>query len=337
MDQITNSFATTGNKDRRKAPDLDAFAGVRIKMLVALSISNALLLGYALWFWLPEYWYLLLVAATPPTLIISMVAIAMMRTRSTVRRGLEEEQSTPATNPDKYDDLEVDEPSLVADAEKSGGTKIPPNLVIAEICHRVGNSLQTTTSLIRRAERQMRKDADPTQETHACADILAVIGTRIATISFVQNMLYCEDQAMGKAGQVTQASLTEFLLSLVDHLKIIHERPNVMIRVEVTSTDVGSEHIQSAGLIVCELVTNALRHGYKVDDHGNVAITIRDEAHRRGFIMEVADDGCGMKGTPQKSDTDKGLSIVADLAAGLGSSVTFVASDKGVLCQIAPN
>ncbi|WP_298302786.1 sensor histidine kinase [uncultured Erythrobacter sp.] len=316
MDQITSSFATTGNKDRRKARSGDA----RFKLIAALCVSSTALIGCGLWFWLPNQWYALSIWAGLLALIVSALAIAWALTR-----------------PVERDDLEVDEPSLVADDEKSGGTKIPPDLVIAEICHRVGNSLQTTTSLIRSAERQMRKDADPTQETHACADILAVIGTRIATISFVQKMLYCEDQAMGKAGQVTQASLTEFLLSLVDHLKIIHERPNVMIRVEVTSTDVGSEHIQSAGLIVCELVTNALRHGYKVDDHGNVAITIRDEAHRRGFIMEVADDGCGMKGTPQKSDTDKGLSIVADLAAGLGSSVTFVASDKGVLCQIAPN
>ena len=54
------------------------------------------------------------------------------------------------------------------------------------------------------------------------------------------------------------------------------------------------------GLIVNELVSNALKYAFPGDRKGKVLITLRE--NREGLLLVVADNGVGMKGQWQEAD-----------------------------------
>jgi two-component sensor histidine kinase len=81
---------------------------------------------------------------------------------------------------------------------------------------------------------------------------------------------------------------------------------------------------RALALAACELVINALRHGFVGRGVGNIAVMLRrtGRGHAR---FSVADDGCGIPGSryPQP------CGIVSDLAALLGTDVFYGATDNG--------
>ncbi|MEL7486093.1 MAG: sensor histidine kinase [Pseudomonadota bacterium] len=176
---------------------------------------------------------------------------------------------------------------------------------VREYGHRVGASLQTVASLAKRSERALLAGADRDVALAA----LRMVQRSLAAIAFVQHLLYTPTP--------NTRAMRRFVRSLGAHLKTIYDRKNVDIIIrDAADPPVASAH--TVGLILCELITNALRHGFSKDRRGEVVVSIQSLPN--GFLrLIVEDNGKGYQGAPPDI-TVNGLGLVNEFVAGaLGS------------------
>jgi two-component sensor histidine kinase len=110
--------------------------------------------------------------------------------------------------------------------------------------------------------------------------------------------------------------------------------PNVL-SIEVTADDsvVDANKSVSLGLIVTELVINALKHAFPEHARGKVFVDYRSDGS--DWSLSVRDDGAGMPtGTP-KAPTGLGIGIIEALAKHLGATIQGIAANPGVAITIS--
>ena len=152
------------------------------------------------------------------------------------------------------------------------------DLLMREVDHRVKNSLALVTSIL---NMQSRTEGDETAR--------AAIGrasTRVGTIATVHDRLYRGAQSgrLGAHGYVT--ALCEDLESSVG------EGLGVRVRAESERFEIDADEATVIGLIVSELVTNAVRHAF-AEDGGTVRVSMTRNGED-GFCLTVHDDGRGL-------------------------------------------
>jgi two-component sensor histidine kinase len=180
-------------------------------------------------------------------------------------------------------------------------------VLLKEIHHRVKNNLQVISSLL---SLQARKLADP-----ALREPLLESQGRVQSIALFHETLYRGHDLSG-----VQASA--YLRELVDAI-FRASSPDGRLRREVVCDDVhlGVDTAVPCGLILNELLSNAIKHAYP----GGAAGTIRVELRRVGedrLRLVVEDDGVGLPADlEQRSQRSLGLQLVQMLAQQLGGAV----------------
>ncbi len=170
-----------------------------------------------------------------------------------------------------------------------------------DLNHRVKNNLAITASLLALQARSSGPEV---------ADALSKAVDRISSISELHTMLY--QQAAHDSIQ-----LQPYLSGLVERLAAsLVDGDRVRIEIECDPAEASAEHAVSFGLIVNELVTNAVKHAFPAGQQGQVRVAARSGPS--GLVLQVSDDGCGMTGSPEKG---LGLRLVNSLAADLGEII----------------
>jgi two-component system, sensor histidine kinase PdtaS len=183
------------------------------------------------------------------------------------------------------------------------------DVLLQEIHHRVKNNLQIISSLINMQIRRLQLDAART--------VLKECKTRVDTISLIHEKLY-------QSRDFSNVSFPDYARSLANTVLHVSEAANRVIldhQMEPIALPVGKAI--PCGLILNELLTNALKHGYPDRRTGTIKLQLRrvPEAH---IELQVCDDGIGMK-TPDLSASRStiGLQLVTTLAEQLGGEVSF--------------
>ncbi len=187
--------------------------------------------------------------------------------------------------------------------------------LIKEIHHRVKNSLQVVSSLL---SLQSNRVADP--ETK---EALAVLRMRIFSMSLVHEKLY------GKAAS-DSLELGDYLRDLVDLLvsKDHLETAQVRATVETKPTWIDADSCFDAGLIVTELVSNAMKHGLLPKGGGELRVTMSGEGPKVSILVE--DDGPGFPAgfEPAKMNS-LGYKLIASLIKTNGGSFEILPGPGG--------
>jgi two-component sensor histidine kinase len=176
------------------------------------------------------------------------------------------------------------------------------NTLMQEMHHRVKNNLQQVASLLRL---QMRHGSYKSLE-EALSDCLA----RILAIASVHDLLSRED-----LDHVGVKSLAD---SLVHHQQSSLLLPNRKIQFQVRGEDVTLNISQATqvALVLNELIQNAIEHGFKHTETGEVHVTV--EATEDEVSIWVSNNGDPL---PENFDpaqaSNLGLKIVDSLARGL--------------------
>ena len=175
-----------------------------------------------------------------------------------------------------------------------------------EIDHRVMNSLQFVASLLTLQSRSA--------DLSDAASQLKVAASRVNTVALIhRHFLACDSDA--------PVSCVEYLQRLCEDLAEVLGREIV---VEGDNGSVPARTIQSIGLIVNELVTNAAKHG-----EGIIMVSLVSEDARR--VLTVTDQGGGL---PADFDlatvkTGLGMKVIKLLAAQLGGSLALAQPEEG--------
>ncbi len=192
-------------------------------------------------------------------------------------------------------------------------------VLLREIHHRVKNNLQVILSLI--SLQSMQSDSERQR------GVFDDIKNRIRAMSLAHETLY-------KSDNLAHINLGSYLSSLTEHLKNTYFPVGgpVEILYEVQDVFIDIDRAIPVGLIVNELLTNAIKYAFKDGRSG----TIRIECARQDelFRLAVSDNGIGLPAgvDPLKTET-LGLRIVNALATQLRGRIS-VSGNGGTSIEI---
>lgn len=181
--------------------------------------------------------------------------------------------------------------------------------LLKEVHHRVKNNLQLINSLL---NLQASRIADP-----AVAELFAESRNRIRSMALVHENLY-------RAGSYARITMADHVQTLCAHLQRAYASlaSGIAVKVDVEDIALDLDRAVSLGLIVNELVSNALKHAYPPPATGSIDVSLRRAASGR-FVLVVADDGIGLPEGWQTGDT-LGLQLVRDLSDQLKGRLEIV-------------
>lgn len=207
---------------------------------------------------------------------------------------------------------------LDQERQRSAELSHQARVMFAELQHRVSNNLQLISSLL---QLQTAKVRDP-DAVRALDEARA----RVATLGRLHRMLH------NPAEQ--DVDMADYLHELCRELLDAAGARHVQWSVAAEPVRLSHDRLVPTALIVAELLSNALEHGFPDGRPGHISVALQPSADGHGFCVAVRDDGAGLPATFRlEEQTSLGLRIVRTLAAQIGGTVTME-SDGGTVCTL---
>jgi len=186
-------------------------------------------------------------------------------------------------------------------------------ILLQEVQHRVANSLQIIASLLMQSARKVQSE-EARGHLHDAHH-------RVMSIANVQRHL-----AMSS---VRDVPLRPYFIQLCESLgaSMIHDSKQLSIAVTVDDSVVAANVSVSLGLIITELVINALKHAFPEHRHGKITIDYRSDGP--DWTLSVRDDGIGMPTGADKAKPGLGTGIVEALARQMQGVIHVVDANPG--------
>jgi chemotaxis protein methyltransferase CheR len=217
--------------------------------------------------------------------------------------------------------LAIEDITLRRDAEREKDELLrQKDVLLQEMQHRVANSLQIIASILLLKARTVQSEETRMQLQDA--------HHRIMSIATVQQQL----QASAPGEKI---EIGPYLTKLAESLakSMIGDRRRLSVVVRAAAGTAVSDQAVSLGLIVTELVINALKHAFPDRDEGEIVVGYGVDG--AGWRLTVSDDGVGRTHDgPKSARTGLGTSIVESLAQQLDCRVEVSSGPQGTMVSI---
>lgn len=190
--------------------------------------------------------------------------------------------------------------------------------LLAEVNHRVANSLALVGSLVR------MQAAAVTDKAAKIA--LAETQGRITAIGSLHRRLYTSDD-------VRSVDIGSYLDGLVGELaaSMTAAGHTPTIRTSLETIELPTDKAVSLGMVVTELVTNAVKYAYP-DGQGEVRVLL--SRHPERIVLRVEDDGVGWQGTGESRGTGLGAKVIAATVRTLGGDFSYESVPSGTRARL---
>lgn len=191
-------------------------------------------------------------------------------------------------------------------------------ILLRELQHRVANSLQIIASVLMQSARKVKSE-----ETRSH---LHDAHNRVMSVAAMQQQL--------AASTLGDVELRPYFTDLCRSIGASMIRDHKQLSLEVT----GDESITSAdvsvslGLIVTELVINALKHAFPGHRKGKISVDYQSDGAR--WALSVTDNGVGMPADHDSAKSGLGTTIIAALATQLDANVQITDAKPGTSISI---
>jgi PAS domain S-box-containing protein len=183
--------------------------------------------------------------------------------------------------------------------------------LLREVHHRVKNNLQVIDSLLRM---ETRRSGDG--ETRA---VLQDMQGRIRAMAQLHEALY-------RSSSFSGIDLGSYIGQLVTRtLQAQAPRQGaVRLQLDLDSVPVEMDQATPCGLLVNELVSNCLKHGFPDGSSGEVRVSLKQDPADGSLVLQVSDNGQGLPPDWVARKQDRlGLQLANDLAGQLGGHLVM--------------
>jgi PAS domain S-box-containing protein len=190
-------------------------------------------------------------------------------------------------------------------------------VLLKEIHHRVKNNLQVISSLLK-LQAGYIKDSQ-------ILDILKESQNRVRAMALIHEKLY-------QSKDLAKTDFAEYIRNLTCDVARSYGNPsNIQIEIDVVETRLSIDTAIPCGLIINELVSNALKYAFsnQKDCHSLNKINISFHLDsQENYILTIADNGIGLPPEIDFRDTSSlGLQLVCTLVEQLKGSIELDHSD----------
>lgn len=197
----------------------------------------------------------------------------------------------------------------------------------AEANHRVANSLAMVAALIQIHARGIAAQPGSMARSEVCV-LLEEIGHRIDAVGrlhrLLANLPAGSDIELGDyLHEISEAVVSS--MSFAGRARLRHESDD--------GCRLAAERALPLGLMVSELVTNAVKYAHPSGVFGTIAVACRRRPGK--IIVEITDDGVGLPEGFDPAHADSlGLRLARSLAAQLGATLAFRDTGAGLTVAI---
>lgn len=186
-------------------------------------------------------------------------------------------------------------------------------VLLKEVYHRVKNNLQIVSSLINLQAKNVKNKA--------AVELLKQSADRIKSMALLHEKLY-------QSKDLAKIDFNDYIHSLADHLMFGYgaHSSRIKINLQIDAIFLDVDTAIPCGLIINELISNALKHAFPDDRHGEIGIAFRQDVDE--FILVITDNGIGFPaGLDFKKSASLGLQLVSSLTNQLLGQLTLDQGD----------
>jgi two-component system, sensor histidine kinase PdtaS len=191
-------------------------------------------------------------------------------------------------------------------------------VLLQELQHRVANSLQIIASVLMQSARKVQSE-EARSHLHDAHQ-------RVMSVASLQHQL--------AASAVGDVELRPYFTALCESIgaSMIRDHNQMTLDVNIDESVTTADISVSLGLIVTELVINALKHAFPGDRGGKIQV----DYHAQGpsWFLSVRDNGVGMPSGNTKTKPGLGTSIVQALSAQLHAVIKVSDGKPGTSVSI---
>jgi len=187
-------------------------------------------------------------------------------------------------------------------------------VLLKEIHHRVKNNLQVVSSLLN-LQSQHITDKDSLamfQESQ----------NRVRSMALIHEKLYTSED-------LSHIDIASYIHSLTHQLITTYRTASSRVSMNIAITDIFLTITTAipCGLIINELVTNALKHAFPQERDGTITVSMTP-SNKDSLILTVSDTGIGFpKEIDFRNTTTLGMQLVTSLAQQLEGTITLDRSE----------
>jgi chemotaxis family two-component system sensor kinase Cph1 len=189
-------------------------------------------------------------------------------------------------------------------------------ILLKEVHHRVKNNLQVISSLLRLQSSYLSEGKE--------TDALLESRNRIQSMALVHDLLY-------QSRDLSQINFKNYLSGLLTHILKSYngDQRGLSFTLDADDIPINLDAAIPCGLIMTELVSNALKHGFPDGHAGRIDVTLKFN-DSQAITLQVDDNGIGLPSALDwKKSASLGFTIIQALCRQIKCSLETSAKDAG--------